>query len=77
MPRKATNRALVVHAAACLEIVLGTEASLVVRFVQANVDPIVVLLVPCFVGIAGALLQEDIGDLVVNVTACSRAAPGR
>ena len=58
MPRKATNRALVVHAAACLEIVLGTEASLVVRFVQANVDPIVVLLVPCFVGVAGALLQQ-------------------
>ena len=66
MPRKATNQALVVYAAACLEIV-NAEASLVVRLVQAHVDPSAVLLVAFLVGFAGAFLQQGIGDLVVDV----------
>ena len=69
MPRKATNRALVVYAAACLEIVLlvsvGDAEALVVRLVQAHVDPSAVLQVPFLVGLAGAFLQQGIGDLVV------------
>ena len=71
MPRKATNRALVVYAAACLEIVLlvsvGDAEALVVRLVQAHVDPSAVLQVPFLVGVAGAFLQQGIGDLVVDV----------
>ena len=65
MPRKATNRELVVYAAACLEIVLlGTPKPLVVRFVQAHVDPSAVLQVPFLVGFAGAFLQQGIGFVV-------------
>ena len=68
MPRKATNRALVVYAAACLEIVLlGTPKPLVVRLVQSHVDPSAVLQVPFLVGFAGAFFQQGIGDLVVDM----------
>jgi hypothetical protein len=34
---------------------------------QAHIDPSAVLLVPCLVGIPGAILQERIGDLMVDV----------
>jgi hypothetical protein len=34
---------------------------------QAHIDPSAVLLVQCLVGIPGALLQERIGDLMVDV----------
>ena len=65
MPRKATNRALVVYAAACLEIVLlGTPKPLVVRLVQAHVDPSAVLQVPFLVGFTGAFLQQGIDNVV-------------
>ncbi len=69
MPRKSTNRSLVVYAAACLEIVLlGTpKPSLVVRLVQSHVDPSVVLQVPFLVGFAGVFFQQGIGDLVVDM----------
>ena len=48
-------------------VVGDSQPALVVRLVQAHVHPSAVLLVPCLVGIPGALLQECIGDLVVNV----------
>jgi hypothetical protein len=38
-----------------------------VRLVQAHVHPSAVLLVPRLVGNTGALLQEGVGDLAVNV----------
>ena len=69
MPRKATNRACVGRVC-CVprdSVVGDAEASLVVRLVQAHVDPSAVLLVPFLVGFAGAFLQECIGDLVVEV----------
>ena len=34
---------------------------------QAHIDPSAVLLVPCLVGIPDAILQERIGDLMVDV----------
>ena len=61
MPRKATNLALVVRRSVPCNRVVGDESALVVRPVQAHVDPSAVLLV------AGALLQEGVGDLVVDV----------
>ena len=48
-------------------VVGDAEASLVVRLVQAHVDPSAVLQVPFLVGFAGAFLQQGIGDLVVDV----------
>ena len=69
MRRKAAHLALVVtrRRASCDGVVGDAESALVMRLVQAHVDPSVVLLVPRLVGIAGALLQEGVGDLVVNV----------
>ena len=68
MPRKATYRALVVYAAACLEIVLlGTPKPPLSCDSCRHVDPSAVLLGPCRVGFAGAFLQQGIGNLVVNV----------
>jgi hypothetical protein len=74
VPTKATNLALVVRRSVPCDGVVGdAESALVVRLVQEHVDPRLhspkgaVLLVPRFVGIAGALLQEGVGDLVVNV----------
>jgi hypothetical protein len=61
-------------------VVGDAKSALVVRLVQAHVHPSALLLVPCLVGIPGALLQEPIGDLVVNVLGArfgSRAAHGR
>jgi hypothetical protein len=48
-------------------VVGDAKSALVVRLVQAHVHPSAVLLVPRLVGIPGALLQEGVGDLVVNV----------
>ena len=48
-------------------VVGDAESSLVVRLVQAHVDPGAVLQVPFLVGFAGAFLQQGVGDLVVDV----------
>ena len=48
-------------------IVGDDEASLVVRLVQAHVDPSAVLQVPFLVGFVGAFFQQGIGDLVVDM----------
>ena len=45
------------------------------RKATTHVHPSVVLLVPCLVGITGAILQEDIDYLVVTVTCCQLACP--
>jgi hypothetical protein len=50
----------------CNGVVWDSESALVVRLVQAHVDPNAVLLVPRL-GDAGALLLEGVGDLVVDV----------
>jgi hypothetical protein len=47
-------------------VVGDAKSALVVRLVQAHVHPSAVLLVPCLVGIPGALLQEGVGDSMVN-----------
>ena len=68
MPRKATNLALVVRrSVACNDVVGDAKSALVVGLVQAHVHSSAVLLVPRLVGIPGALLQEGVCDLVVNV----------
>ena len=51
----------------CNDVVGDAKSALVVGLVQAHVHPSAVLLVPRLVGIPGALLQEGVGDLVVNV----------
>jgi hypothetical protein len=51
----------------CDCVVGNAKSALVVQLVQANVHPSAILLVPRLVGITGALLQEGVGDLVVNV----------
>ena len=62
MPRKATNLAFVVYAAARLGdgVVDDAKSALVVRLVQVHVHPSAVLLVPLLVGILSALLQHDV-----------------
>jgi hypothetical protein len=69
VPRKATNLAFVVYAAARMVIVLlgNAKSAFVVRLVQTHFHPSAVLLVSCLVGIPGALLQERIAYVVVNV----------
>jgi len=63
VPRKATNLALVV-----MTFVVGDDVSaLVVGLVQSQVHSSGVLLVPCLVGIPGALFQEGVRELVVNM----------
>ena len=57
-------------------VVGDAESSLVVRLVQAHVDPGAVLQVPFLVGFAGAFLQQGIGDLVVDVLFGTREEPG-
>ena len=51
----------------CNDVVGDAKSALVVGLVQAHVHPSAVLLVPRLVGIPGALLQEGVCDLVVNV----------
>jgi hypothetical protein len=48
-------------------VVGDAKSALVVRLVQAHVPQSAVLLIPCLVGIPGALLQERIAYFVVNV----------
>ena len=70
MARKATDLALVVYNAARLAMVLletpnPPSSCDSCKRMSTHVDP--VLLSPRLVGIAGALLQEGVGDFVVNV----------
>ena len=66
--RKATNLPLVVRQSVPCNYVVGDpKSALVVGLVQAHVHPSAVLLVQRLVGIAGALLQEGVGDLAVDV----------
>jgi hypothetical protein len=44
-----------------------TETALIMRLMEPHVDPSDVLLVPCLVGISGALLQEGVADLPINM----------
>jgi hypothetical protein len=44
-----------------------SETALFVGLVQAHVEPGSVLLVSCLVGVSGALLQEGVGDLEIEV----------
>jgi hypothetical protein len=71
--RKATDLALVVYNAARLAMVLletpnpPSSCDSCKRMSTQGTSRTAVLLVPRLVGIAGALLQEGVGDLVVNV----------
>ena len=70
MPRKATNLALVVYNGGSVTsdgVVGDTETALVMRLMEPHVDPSSVLLVPCLVGISGALLQEGVADLPIDM----------
>jgi hypothetical protein len=48
-------------------VVGDTETALVMRLMEPHVDPSAVLLVPCLVGISGALLQEGVADLPIDM----------
>ena len=50
-------------------VVGDTEIHLVMRLMDSepHVDPSVVLLVPCLVGVSGALLQEGVADLPIDM----------
>jgi hypothetical protein len=48
-------------------VVGDTETALVMRLMEPHVDPSDVLLVPCLVGISGALLQEGVAELPINI----------
>ncbi len=50
-----------------VSVVGDAKSALVVRLLQAYVHPSAILLFPRLVGIPGALLQEGVGYLVVNV----------
>ena len=74
VPRKATNLSLVVYDAAFLVMVLPSWGRQIRPRCQCDSckrmsmrHPSAVLLVPLLVGITGALLQEGVGDLVVNM----------
>jgi hypothetical protein len=67
VPRKATNLALVVRRSVACNDVGDAKSALVVRLVQAHVNPGAVLLVPRLVDILGALLQQCRCDVVVDV----------
>ena len=72
MLRKATNLALFVYDAACLVMVLlGTPKPPYSCDSCMRMSTHKVLLVPRLVVVAGALLQEGVGDLVVDVLLCS------
>ncbi len=70
MPRKATNLALVVYNGGSVTsdgVVGDTETALVMRLMEPHVDPSAVLLVPCLVGVSGALLQKGVADLPIDM----------
>jgi hypothetical protein len=48
-------------------VVGDTETALVMRLMEPHVDPSAVLLVPCLVGVSGALLQEGVADLPIDM----------
>jgi hypothetical protein len=48
-------------------VVGDTETALVMQLMEQHVDPSAVLLVPCLVGVSGALLQNLIADLPINM----------
>jgi hypothetical protein len=48
-------------------VVGDTKTALVMRLMEPHVDPSAVLLVPSLVGISGALLQEGVADLPINM----------
>ncbi len=48
-------------------VVGDTETALVMRLMEPHVDPSAVLLVPCLVGVWGALLQEGVADLPIDM----------
>jgi hypothetical protein len=77
VPRKATNLALVVNDAACLVMVLlGTPKPPSSCDSCMRMSTHKVLLVPRRVGGAGALFQEGVGDLVVDVLLLNHVVVG-
>ena len=48
-------------------VVGDTETALVMRLMEPHVDPSAVLLVPCLVVVSGALLQEGVADLPIDM----------
>jgi hypothetical protein len=48
-------------------VVGDTETALVMRLMEPHVDPIAVLLVACLEGVSGALLQEGVADLPIDM----------
>jgi hypothetical protein len=48
-------------------VVGDTETSLVMRLMEEHVDPSTVLMIPCLVGVSGALLQEGVADLPIAI----------
>ena len=48
-------------------VVGDTKTDLVMRLTEPHVDPSGVLLVPCLVGVSGALLQEGVADLPIDM----------
>jgi hypothetical protein len=48
-------------------VVGDTKTALVMRLMEPHVDPSAVLLVQCLVGISGALLQEGVADLPIDM----------
>ena len=78
MLRKATNLALFVYDAACLVMVLlGTPKPPYSCDSCMRMSTHKVLLVPRLVVVAGALLQEGVGDLVVDVLLLNHVVVGK
>jgi hypothetical protein len=48
-------------------VVGDTETALVMRLMEPHVDPSAVLLVACLEGVSGALLQEGVADLPIDM----------
>ena len=48
-------------------VVGDTETALVMPLMEPHVDPSAVLLVPCLVGVSGALLEEGVADLPIDM----------
>jgi hypothetical protein len=48
-------------------VVGDTETALVMRLMEPHVNPSAVLMVPCLVGVSGALLEEAVADLPIDM----------
>ena len=48
-------------------VVGDTETSLIMQLMEEHVDPSTVLMIPCLVGVLGALLQEGVADLPIDM----------